>query len=162
LIGAADDHYLTIGGWVDDAPSNHWSPLFDKPLGEPMADGVYDASTATWRRSFSSGTAVTFNARTNAGTILWATRSGEARIKNDDEAHVRVTVDNAVPRRDTDGNILNSHDGSIVEHDGTFYKYGTVQPDCVGSALCKAAPGHCGWGDNNFSIFSSRMSYARI
>ena len=84
LIGAADDHYLTIGGWVDDSPSNHWSPLFDKPLGEPTADGVYDASTATWRRSFSSGTAVTFNARTNAGTIEWGAHSSATRTKSDD------------------------------------------------------------------------------
>ena len=75
------------------------------------------------------------------------------RLKSDDG--LRVVVDNAQPRRDTDGNILNSHDGSIVEHNGSFYKYGTQQPDCVGSSLCKADPNHCGWGDNNFTIHSS-------
>lgn len=69
---------------------------------------------------------------------------------------LRVTVNNALPRRDTARHILNSHDGSIIEHNGTFFKYGTVQPDCIGSSLCKAAPApKCGWGDNNFSIHSS-------
>ena len=75
------------------------------------------------------------------------------RLKSDDG--LRVVVDNAQPRRDTDGNILNSHDGSIIEHNGSFYKYGTQQPDCVGSSLCKADPNHCGWGNNNFTIHSS-------
>jgi hypothetical protein len=71
LIGAGVDHYLTIGGWVDDAVSAHWSPLFDRPLGEPLSDGVYDAATATWHRAFRSGTNVSFNARTSTGAIAW-------------------------------------------------------------------------------------------
>ena len=49
----------------------------------------------------------------------------------------RVTIDNHDPRRDTEGIILNSHDGSLLEHNGTFYKYGTVQPNCIGSSRCK-------------------------
>eukprot|EP01051_Picozoa_sp_SAG22_P002118 SAG22_NODE_92_length_20892_cov_11.188429_10_plen_507_part_00 len=71
LIGAGVDHYLTIGGWVDDAASAHWSPLFDRPLGEPLGDGVCDVATATWHREFKSGTKVTFNAKTSTGAIAW-------------------------------------------------------------------------------------------
>jgi hypothetical protein len=80
LIGAGVDHYLTIGGWRDDATSAHWSPLFDRLLGEPLRNGLYDAATAIWSREFRSGTKVTFNAQTSTGAIAWAT----------DEAHRRT------------------------------------------------------------------------
>ena len=34
------------------------------------------------------------------------------------------TVSNAVPRVDTDGNIVDAHSGNIVEMNGTYFLYG--------------------------------------
>ena len=50
-----------------------WLPQFEKKLGAPTADAAYDPETATWTRTFASGTAVAFNANSNTGTIAWAT-----------------------------------------------------------------------------------------
>jgi hypothetical protein len=77
LIGAGVDHYFGFGGWVDEAPvsTSHWHVEMGYPLGAPVADATYDASTATWSRAFSSTaglTNVTFNAIMNTGTIAWA------------------------------------------------------------------------------------------
>ena len=43
LIGAGDDHYFTVGGWGggEQGFPDHWSALFDKPLGRPLADALY-------------------------------------------------------------------------------------------------------------------------
>ena len=49
-----------------------WSTLFEKRLGDPTADATYDAATAVWSRRFATGTKVTFNAKSNEGTIDWA------------------------------------------------------------------------------------------
>lgn len=81
LAGAADGHFLTVGGWSDGAAS-HWSDDFSRPLGRPTGDAVYNGTT--WHRGFSSGTRVTFTPHINAhgrdmggvGTIVWG--SGEA------------------------------------------------------------------------------------
>jgi hypothetical protein len=72
LIGAGKDHYMVTGSFnFDDDAAHHWSPMFDNPLGAPQADAVYDTATATWTRSFASGTHVSFNAKTQVGTIQW-------------------------------------------------------------------------------------------
>jgi hypothetical protein len=75
LAGAGDDHYWGFGQWVDancGGAAAHWSPLLEKPLGAPLADGAYDAATATWTRTFAAGVKVVFNAATNKGTVTWA------------------------------------------------------------------------------------------
>jgi hypothetical protein len=98
LIGAGVDHYLTIGGWVDDAPSAHWSPIFDRPLGQPLGDGVYDAPTAMWSREFQSGTKVTFNAQMSIGAIAWASNRSHSTTDYDvlaRERSMNVAVDTA-------------------------------------------------------------------
>ena len=67
---------------MDDVAGGYakgWLPEFDKPLGAPLADGSYDAATATWTRRFASGTVVTFDAITNKGAIVWG--AGPARTR---------------------------------------------------------------------------------
>lgn len=41
-------------------------------LGAPRAECAYDGATATWTREFATGTKVTFDAKTNNGTVAWA------------------------------------------------------------------------------------------
>ena len=75
LAGAGTDHYWGFGSWVYTncgGAAADWSPLLEKPLGAPAADGAYDAATATWTRTFAAGVHVTFNAATNKGTVQWA------------------------------------------------------------------------------------------
>lgn len=75
LVGAGPDHYWGFGPWVTWAGgyAAGWLPEFDKPLGAPLAAGSYDVATSTWTRRFASGTVVTFDAKTNTGSIAWAT-----------------------------------------------------------------------------------------
>lgn len=73
LIGAGRDHYILTGGW-NNGVGGHWPAIFDRPLGAPLADGIYDPETSIWTREFASGTRVSFNAATNVGTIQWASQ----------------------------------------------------------------------------------------
>ena len=73
LIGAGVDHYIVFGGWSGGPAAGHWSPLADLPLGEPLADGVYDPATGNWTRSFKSGTTVSFDPVARSGTVHWST-----------------------------------------------------------------------------------------
>jgi len=73
LCGAGKDHYYTVGSWHDGTigfPS-HWSHHFERPLGEPLTDCVYNHNTTVWTRMFASGTVVRFNASSNTGNIEW-------------------------------------------------------------------------------------------
>ena len=74
LIGAEVDQYFGFGAWLTAAGgySHSWLPQFDLPLGAPLAAATYDAPSATWRRSFASGTNVTFDAKQSTGSISWA------------------------------------------------------------------------------------------
>ena len=84
LIGAGEDHYFATGGWrakpadrrgVGDQGnfSSHWLPsIMGRPLGAPLADAEYDATSGVWTRRFASGTAVRFDARKNVGSIAWS------------------------------------------------------------------------------------------
>jgi hypothetical protein len=73
LIGAGEDQYFGFGTWV--SPSGGvgyaWLPEFENALGAPTADAEYDASAQVWSRAFASGTKVTFDLKTNKGTISW-------------------------------------------------------------------------------------------
>lgn len=64
-----------------------------------------------------------------------------------------VTIRNDIPRTDTEGNIVNAHDGSVVYFNGTFYMYGTVYEDCHQNGTQCDAP--CGYNPNTFSLYTS-------
>ena len=76
LVGAGKNAYWGQGGWVlpnATEINGRWMPeLFERPLGEPLADAIYDTASASWARRFASGTSVSFSARTGTGTIAWA------------------------------------------------------------------------------------------
>ena len=75
LVGAGENAYWGFGNWVNYTAANmdtRWLSVFDRKLGSPEADAVYDEAGSMWTRSFGSGTKVTFNARTEVGTIAWA------------------------------------------------------------------------------------------
>eukprot|EP00911_Craspedida_sp_UC1_P000395 UC1_evm1s298 len=57
LAGAGDGHFFTFGGW-DDGVKGHWSSSFERKLGPPLADAVYNGTS--WLRTFASGTKVVF------------------------------------------------------------------------------------------------------
>ena len=91
-------------------------------------------------------------------------------------AAAAVTIDNAMPRRDQHGNILNAHDGHIITVNGTYWLFGTSYTHCLmtdGTACLgtcgtmggkcaypispDAIPNHpaCGWTNNDFAAYSS-------
>lgn len=72
-----------------------------------------------------------------------------------------VTIDNIHPRLDTDGNIVDAHDGSLLLDpvSGRFFLYGTHYQHCP---LVPAPPSpgdcvnkSCGWFGNTFAAYSS-------
>lgn len=68
LVAAGEYSYYRCGGWGhSDVP---WYPVYDKKLGAPLADAIL-GDDGIWRRSFAAGTDVTFNTKTNVGTITW-------------------------------------------------------------------------------------------
>jgi hypothetical protein len=64
-----------------------------------------------------------------------------------------VTISNVIPRRDTEGNILDAHDGNLFLYDGLYYYYG------ANYGLCREPPGPsggCGFQLNhNVSLYTS-------
>lgn len=76
-------------------------------------------------------------------------------------AGVLVTIDNTHPRLDTDGNIVDAHDGSLLLDpvSGRFWLYGTHYQRCPvvppppspGDCVNKS----CGWFGNTFAAYSS-------
>eukprot|EP00039_Didymoeca_costata_P031353 m.34323 g.34323 ORF g.34323 m.34323 type:complete len:380 (+) comp8707_c0_seq2:61-1200(+) len=66
-----------------------------------------------------------------------------------------VRISNVQPRRDTNGDILNAHDGAMYVVDGRYYLVGTAYEKCQGFTNCSSNIGDCGWQDNNFSLYSS-------
>ena len=71
-----------------------------------------------------------------------------------------VTLSNIIPRRDTDGYIIDAHDGNVFLYDGLYYYYGASY------GLCKEPPGPsgctewhiggCGFQlDHNASLYTS-------
>ena len=78
LIGAGPGHYFGLGSWTERKNGAnatdfeaHWSPLFGKPLGSPVAPGAYDGASGVWSRKFGRGAEVRFDARANRGEIRW-------------------------------------------------------------------------------------------
>ena len=76
--------------------------------------------------------------------------------------YYNVTIDNANPRRDVHGAILDSHDGNILLHAGVYYYYGAAYGPCVETNSTSGCTGavwgeSCGWLLNhNVSLYSSR------
>jgi hypothetical protein len=75
LVGAGDNAYWGMGGWVlasSKGVAGRWMPqFFDKPLGDPLEDGVYDPETQIWTRSFKKGAHVWFSAANKSGGVEW-------------------------------------------------------------------------------------------
>ena len=73
LIGAGKYCYYGCGRWYgkgDDNEPWYWRPEFDHPLGDPVGPPSY--ASGVWKRSFASGTEVTFDTSNNKGTIRWS------------------------------------------------------------------------------------------
>ena len=71
-----------------------------------------------------------------------------------------VTISNVIPRRDTDGNILDAHDGKVFLYDGLYYFYGPSYGSCKespGPTGCASwHAGGCGFQWNhNVSLYTS-------
>ena len=71
-----------------------------------------------------------------------------------------VTLSNVIPRRDTSGNILDAHDGSVFIYDNLYYYYGPSYGLCEepsGPSGCSSwHPGGCGFQLNhNVSLYTS-------
>ena len=73
LIGAGEYAYFGCGDWLsegDDTRPLTWHPEYDKPLGAPKGPAQY--KDGVWTRAFALGTRVSFDIKTNKGTIDWA------------------------------------------------------------------------------------------
>jgi len=68
LIAAGPYSYYRCGSWHEAEVG--WYPIYDFPLGEPLGDAELDGHV--WKRSFASGTEVTFDTKKEHGTINWA------------------------------------------------------------------------------------------
>ena len=72
----------------------------------------------------------------------------------------KVTISNVIPRRDTDGYIIDAHDGNIFLYDGLYYYYGASYGQCkepTGPSGCTEwYVGGCGFQvDHNVSLYTS-------
>ena len=77
-------------------------------------------------------------------------------------SYYNTTIDNLNPRRDINGDILDSHDGNILHHRGVYYYYGAAYGGCTeinSTSGCTGASWgvSCGWLLNhNVSLYTSR------
>jgi hypothetical protein len=74
LVVAQKGCYYMCSGWSGTVPT--WYKVYDMPLGAPLANGTLGAD-GIWRRSFASGTNVTFDTHSNKGSITWARSPGQ-------------------------------------------------------------------------------------
>lgn len=65
----------------------------------------------------------------------------------------QVTISNIRPRLDTNGNIVNAHDGCLVKFNNTYFMYGTAYVECHQSTTY--CDGHCGYINNTFALYTS-------
>jgi hypothetical protein len=75
-------------------------------------------------------------------------------------ARAPSVISNVLSRRDTEGNILESGDGSLINFNGVYYLYGTrYQPCPVADQKCCyewcGAVWLCGWRNMTVSVYSS-------
>ena len=74
LVAAGTNSYYLCGSWEDtlgNDPSSAWMPVYDLPLGEPQGRATL-GDDGVWRRSFASGTNVTFDTKAEKGSVQWA------------------------------------------------------------------------------------------
>jgi beta-xylosidase len=72
----------------------------------------------------------------------------------------QVTISNVIPRRDTNGNIIDAHDGKVFSYDGLYYFFGPSYGLCkepAGDSGCTGwHSGSCGFQLNhNVSLYTS-------
>jgi hypothetical protein len=65
-----------------------------------------------------------------------------------------TTIDNANPRKDTAGKMINAHDGGLYNFEGKWLLIGTSYGTCESFTNCSGHVGDCGWQDNNFSAYT--------
>lgn len=68
-------------------------------------------------------------------------------------AQTPVVLSNTALRRDTQGRVVNAHDGNLYVFGGKFWLYGTVYEDCVQAG--PVCDGRCGYYGNLFAAYSS-------
>jgi len=68
LVAAGEYSYYRCGKWGHTDTT--WYKVYDMPLGKPLADA--ELKNGVYTRSFASGTKVTFDTKTETGTIAWA------------------------------------------------------------------------------------------
>jgi len=69
LIAAGRHSYYMCGGW--GAGRVEWFREYDLPLGEPLGNATLDLD-GVYHRSFAKGTVVTFDTKSDSGTVQWA------------------------------------------------------------------------------------------
>jgi hypothetical protein len=69
LVAAGPYSYYVCGGW-NSAPTE-WFEVYDRPIGAPLADAVL-SDDGVWSRSFKHGVSVTFDTKTETGSVSWA------------------------------------------------------------------------------------------
>merc|ERR1712183_672456 len=71
LVAAGEHSYFRCGSWGHtDVP---WYPVYDMPLGVPLGNATFE--NGVYKRSFASGTEVSYDTNTESGTIQWASSS---------------------------------------------------------------------------------------
>lgn len=65
LVAAGSHSYYMCGGW--SSATVDWYPVFDLPLGPPLGNATLEDEVYT--RKFAKGTVVTFDTKTNNGTV---------------------------------------------------------------------------------------------
>ena len=78
LVGMGRHSYYVCGWWENGSVDAAWLPLYDLPLGEPLADAVLE--DGVWRRAFASGTRASFNTTSDTGTVVWAKPVGGRHV----------------------------------------------------------------------------------
>jgi hypothetical protein len=71
LVAAQEHAYYMCGGWAGTKPI--WYSVYDQPLGSPVGNATF--ANGVYTRQFAKGTVVTFDIKTNTGSIQWASTS---------------------------------------------------------------------------------------
>ena len=124
-------------------------------------DGAACTDTVHGRRQqCAAGTHITIHG--SGFSSLTATSASESASTPAAADYYNTTIDNASPRRDTNGDILDVHDGNILYHRGVYYYYGAQYGGCTEINSTSGCTGavwgeSCGWQLNhNVSLYTSR------
>lgn len=78
------------------------------------------------------------------GALLLALGTGSILGAADPSEFIQIEVQNTLPRRDTDGAIVDAHDGCLQFFEGRYYLYGTTYGRSAGFGI-----------NNRFRVYSS-------